>query len=221
MAEKAKTTTTIEREYVIPLRNKTHPVAIYKKTPKAVKTVKEFIARHMKVEDRDLNKVRLDKYLNEALWFRGIKKPIHKIKVKAVKEGDIVRVYALDLPANINFKKIREEKSSAEQKKIGDKAKKEIEERKKAEEEAEEKEIEESEEATGVPKEVAKEEAKLDVEESKKVKETPAEKEKAEALKEVAQKEMKEEAKADKTKPKSPKQTKALEKDHDATSKGQ
>ena len=133
MAEKAKTITSkIEREYVIPLRNKTHPVPTYKKTPKAVKTVKEFIAKHMKVKDRDTRNVKLDKYLNEALWHRGIRNPIHKIKVKAVKEGEVVNVYAIDLPTNINFKKIREEKSSVEQKKIGEKAAKEIEERKKA-----------------------------------------------------------------------------------------
>ena len=40
-----KTTSTIEREYIIPLRDKIRSVAIYKKTPKAVKTVKEFVAK--------------------------------------------------------------------------------------------------------------------------------------------------------------------------------
>lgn len=105
-------TTKIEREYVIPLRQKCRVVPRYKKTPKAVKTVKEFLARHMKIEKRDLKKVKLDIHLNEALWHRGIKNPIHKIKVKAVKEGDIVRAYAVDLPTNISFKKARLEKRS-------------------------------------------------------------------------------------------------------------
>ena len=74
--KKAKTQTKkeeqIEREYIIPLREKCRPVPRYKKTPKAIKSVKEFIAKHMKVRDRDLSKVKIDKYLNEALWHRGI-----------------------------------------------------------------------------------------------------------------------------------------------------
>ncbi len=112
MAEKKseKKKETIEREYVIPLRDKCRNVARYKKTPKAVKTVKEFLVKHMKVRDGDLNKIRIDTYLNELLWARGIKKPLHKVKVKAVKEGEIVRVYAVDLSDKLKFKKAREEK---------------------------------------------------------------------------------------------------------------
>ena len=74
----------IEREYIIPLREKGRPVPRYKKTPKAVKTVKEFLVRHMKIRDRDLNKIKIDRFVNEVLWFRGIKNPPHKIKVRAI-----------------------------------------------------------------------------------------------------------------------------------------
>jgi len=100
----------IEREYVIPLREKCRVVPRYKKTPKAIKSVKEFIAKHMKVVGRDLKKVKLDKFLNEYLWARGIKRPMHKVKVKAIKEGDIVRVELVDYPDKLKFKKAREEK---------------------------------------------------------------------------------------------------------------
>ena len=111
MAEtKAKSSVKIEREYTIPLREKVRSVPRYKKTPKAVKTIKEFLVRHMKIRDRDLKKIRIDSYLNEELWMRGIKKPVHKIKVKVVKDGDLVRVYSASLPEKINFKKLREEK---------------------------------------------------------------------------------------------------------------
>ena len=103
----------VEREYTIPLREKCRSVAIYKKTPKAIKTVKEFLARHMKVENRDLKKVKLDKFVNEAIWARGIKKPLHKIKVKAVKENGIVTVELFELSKKFKDKKIREEKMSA------------------------------------------------------------------------------------------------------------
>jgi large subunit ribosomal protein L31e len=104
----------IERVYVIPLREKVRSVPRYKKTPKAVKTIKEFLVRHMKIRDRDLNKIKIDSYLNEEIWMRGIKKPAHKIKVRVVKENDIVRVYSAALPEKINFKKARHEKIEAE-----------------------------------------------------------------------------------------------------------
>ncbi|MFC1710719.1 50S ribosomal protein L31e [Nanoarchaeota archaeon] len=100
----------IEREYIIPVRKKVKVVPRYKRANKAIKTVKEFLARHMKVRDRDLNKIKLDKYLNQYIWMRGIRNPPMKIKVKAVKEGDIVRAELIDLPDKFKFEKLREEK---------------------------------------------------------------------------------------------------------------
>jgi large subunit ribosomal protein L31e len=109
--KKAKTSNTeIEREYIIPLREKSRSVPRYKKTPKAVKTIKEFIARHMKVENRDLNKVKISKDLNQFLWAKGIRKHPHKIKVKAIKKGENILVELVDYPNNLKFKKLREEK---------------------------------------------------------------------------------------------------------------
>ena len=64
----------------------------------------------MKIRDRDLNKIKIDTYLNEALWFRGIRKPPHKIKVRVVKEGEIVRAELANMPAKLKFKKAREER---------------------------------------------------------------------------------------------------------------
>lgn len=113
MAEKAKT---IEREYIIPLRRRYKHVARYKKTPKAIRTIKEFLVRHMTIRDRDLDKVKIDKYLNEFVWGRGIKNPPSKIKVKATKEGDIVRVELVNYPDSIKFKKARAERQTSEHK---------------------------------------------------------------------------------------------------------
>ena len=107
----------IEREYTIPLREKCRVVPRYKKTNKAVRTVKEFLVRHMKIYDGDLNKIKIDKYLNEYLWFRGIRNPPRKVKVKARKEGEFVKVELVDLPEKLKFKKIREEKREAQAKK--------------------------------------------------------------------------------------------------------
>jgi len=100
----------LEREYIIPLREKCRVVPRYKKTNKAVKTIKEFLAKHMKVADRNLDNVRISPYLNQFLWHRGIRHPPHKVKVKAIKEGDIVRVELVDMPKGLEAKKAREEK---------------------------------------------------------------------------------------------------------------
>jgi len=133
MAKQENKTEKIEREYVIPLREKIRHVPIYKKTPKAVKTIKEFIVRHMKMYDRDLRSVKIDKFLNETLWMKGIKNPVHKIKVKAVKEGEVVTVYAVELPKNIDFKKKRQEKIEKEGEKKAKKKAAEIKEKEEAE----------------------------------------------------------------------------------------
>ncbi len=109
---------TFEREYTILLREKTRSVPRYKKTNKAVRTIKEFLARHMKIYDRDLNKIKLDKYLNEYLWFRGIRKPPYKVKVKVKKDGEFIRAELVDLPEKLKFKKAREEKRESKAKSL-------------------------------------------------------------------------------------------------------
>lgn len=126
MAKKTETKTEkIEREYTIPLREKSRVVPRYKKTPKTIRTIKEFLIRHMKIYDKDLKKIKLDKYLNEYLWSRGIKNPPHKIKVKAIKEGEIVKVELVELPEKLRFKKAREEKIEKKTKEVVEKKKKE------------------------------------------------------------------------------------------------
>ncbi|MEK6825345.1 MAG: 50S ribosomal protein L31e [Nanoarchaeota archaeon] len=103
-------TPVLEREYVIPLRRVFLRVPQYRRTGKAVKAIKEFIAKHMKVEDRDTNKVKLDVFFNNEIWFRGKANPPSKIKVKAKKEGGIVHVTFAETPQIVAFKKLREMK---------------------------------------------------------------------------------------------------------------
>ncbi len=99
-----------QREYVIPLRKEWMKVPRYKRTSKSVKAIKEFVAKHMKVPERDLNKVKLDVYLNNELWFRGMKKPPAKVKVLAKKDGEIVRVEMAEVPEMVKFLKARHER---------------------------------------------------------------------------------------------------------------
>jgi len=154
---KPEKTEKLEREYVIPLRKEWRKVPRYRRTSKAVKAIKEFLVRHMKIRDRDLDKIKLDRFLNEDLWTRGIRNPPNKIAVKVVKEGEIVRAELLKMPDRLKFKKAREEK-------INEKADKEAKEKKKKTGEQEkEKEPEEGEREKSKEEEKEKEEKKAAV----------------------------------------------------------
>lgn len=113
MAEERKIT--IEREYVVPLRREWLKVPKYRRAKKAVRALKEFIAKHMKIYDKDLTKVKVDMYLNNELKFRGVRKPWNKIKVKAIKYDDgTVAVKLVELPKHIEFEVARNAKRQLE-----------------------------------------------------------------------------------------------------------
>ena len=158
----------VEREYIINLRREIMKVPRYKRTPKALKAIKEFIAKHMRVAERDIKKVKIDKWLNQELWFRGIKNPPTKIKIKAKKQGDNIYVSLSEIPEKLKFQIAREEKSKKEAEKIK-KEKKELEETEKKEKELIEKEKQDKEEKKDEEKdkkeEIEKEEAVKEAEE--------------------------------------------------------
>ncbi len=168
MAEKTETQK-IEREYIIPLRKEWAKVPRYKRAKKAIKAIRKFLVRHMKIYDRDLKKIKIDKYLNEEIWFRGIKKPPAKIKIKAIKEGEIVKAELAEMPKELEFKKKKEEKLKQ---KVGKVIEKRKEERK---EEKEDKEVEEKKEASKdlemkLEKEISKQEKQIKQQQSKALK---------------------------------------------------
>jgi large subunit ribosomal protein L31e len=72
-----------EQIYTIPLDTEGYPH--WKKGNLAVKVIREYLSRHMKVDE---DKVKINGTLNEAVWARGIRKPPRKIRVKAVKTED-------------------------------------------------------------------------------------------------------------------------------------
>ncbi|MDH3352878.1 MAG: 50S ribosomal protein L31e [Nanoarchaeota archaeon] len=115
-SKKAKTEEKVEleREYVVPLKKGVLNVPHYRRAKKAIRVLKEFIVQHMKVRDRDLRKVKIDIHLNNELWFRGIKKPANKIKVKAKKIGEIVYVELAEIPETRKFIMAREARKKAE-----------------------------------------------------------------------------------------------------------
>jgi len=92
----------IERIYVIPLRKKIG-FKSSKAAPTAVKRVRKYLTRHMKVEEKN---IWIDDSLNTALWRYGKYKMPSKIRVKAVKfEDGVVEAYLPEL----EFKKSRRE----------------------------------------------------------------------------------------------------------------
>ncbi len=139
-------TKTLEREYVIPLRRVWLRVPQYRRTGKTIKAIKEFVAKHMKVEDRNVNNVKLDIFFNNELWFRGRANPPSKIKVRAKKEGDIVHVTFAETPQIVAFKKLREMKRHMPAKKDQETVKSE----EKKEEKTEEQKKEEAEKGKSV-----------------------------------------------------------------------
>ena len=91
----------IEKIYVIPLKKKGFKSSVA--APIAVKRVKQFLTKHMKVEAKD---IWMDDSLNDALWTHGKYRMPSKIRVKAVKFDDgVVEAYLPEL----EFKKSRRE----------------------------------------------------------------------------------------------------------------
>ncbi len=73
----------IERTYNVPLRKEYRKAPRWKRTPKAVKALKQFLEKHMKSDN-----VNLDGSVNTQLWKHGMKNPPHHIKVTVTKDEE-------------------------------------------------------------------------------------------------------------------------------------
>jgi large subunit ribosomal protein L31e len=77
-----------ERIYTIPL-SKAWSSPKKKRTPRAVRVLKEFIKKHMKPEE-----LFISTEVNEFLWSKGIEGSPRRIRIKAVRDIDnVVTVY--------------------------------------------------------------------------------------------------------------------------------
>ena len=91
----------IEKIYVIPLKKRGFKSSRSAHT--AVKRVKIYLTKHMKVEEKN---IWIDDSLNNAIWKKGKYNIVSKIRVKAVKfEDGVVEAYLPEL----EFKKSRRE----------------------------------------------------------------------------------------------------------------
>ncbi|MDP2749423.1 MAG: 50S ribosomal protein L31e [Nanoarchaeota archaeon] len=75
----------LQRVYNIPLRKLTEQVPRYRRAKRAMRAIRDFMARHMKVEQ---DKIKIGKYLNLKIWERSMKNIPHHVKVDAVKFAD-------------------------------------------------------------------------------------------------------------------------------------
>jgi large subunit ribosomal protein L31e len=96
----------LERIYTVPL-GEAYDAVRRKRTPRAVKILREFIGRHMKA---DGERIVLSQALNTHLWERSIQKPPRRVKVRLVKDEGFVRAYLAD-------EKVEEPKKEAKEKK--------------------------------------------------------------------------------------------------------
>ncbi|MFH0752582.1 MAG: 50S ribosomal protein L31e [archaeon] len=108
----------MERKYIIPLRKEWLKVPIYKRSKKAGAALKQFLQKHMKVED-----VKIGKYLNQAIWARGMKKPPHKIEVLATKVEEKDRTYVFAELPDAPKEEVKVTGTKKKSKKIADKIK--------------------------------------------------------------------------------------------------
>ena len=146
MAKKEEASKTIlERIYTIPLRRETLKVPPFKKANKAVKTIRIFIAKHMKSEN-----VVIGKYLNLMVWKHGAKNPPGKVKVNAVKD-DKGKVFVELVDAPKEQPKVEEKKKEVKKETKAEKPEEKL------EKEIEEIKEEKAEEAKKIEKEEIKE----------------------------------------------------------------
>ena len=103
-AKPAKQKKTKEEEEIVEERTYTVPLAKAwimpprKRAPRAMRMLKTFITKHMKLEKRketeteeeeeEPKKLTITEEVNEKLWTRGIEKPPRKIRVRATKDKD-------------------------------------------------------------------------------------------------------------------------------------
>lgn len=160
-------TTKLEREYIIPLRKAWLKAPEYDRMRIAIRTIKRFIARHMRILDRDLSKVKLDVFFNNDIWFRGRRHPPAKVKVKATKENDIVKVNFVETPKHVEFLKQKIEKRNKKAEKKEEKPKEEPKPEIKEEEKEEERKPEEKQEEKEKEKAVAELHAKEALQQAK------------------------------------------------------
>ena len=99
-----------ERVYTINL-GRAYDYTRTKRAIRAIKLIKTFLSRHMKVDKKD---VKISNALNHFVWKSGICKPPRKVKIKVLLEGNVAYGYLFD--EQIPRKEEKKEKRKKEKK---------------------------------------------------------------------------------------------------------
>lgn len=102
----------MERAYTIPLRVVYNRAARKERAKRAMKHIREFVAKHMKVSPEN---VKIHPSVNMLVWQRGIEKPPRKVRVVAVKEGETVWVYTQEERARMEKEQPKREEKKEEE----------------------------------------------------------------------------------------------------------
>lgn len=84
----------IERIYVIPLRELRESPR-WKRAPRAMKVIRNFVSRHMKVEPKS---IWIDDKVNRYIWSRGAENIPSKVRVKVIKFPEEEEYVEVTLP---------------------------------------------------------------------------------------------------------------------------
>src|SRR3989338_6639488 len=82
-----------EKTFIIPFRKEFLKVPRYKRSQKAVSALRVYLKRYMKAEE-----VKIGFHLNKEIHKHGRKNPPIKIRVKAIKEDNIVKTELPEFP---------------------------------------------------------------------------------------------------------------------------
>jgi len=102
----------LERIYTINL-SAAYDYIRTKRCMRAIKILRSYLARHFKADESN---VKLSEALNSYVWRDSMQKPPRRVKVRGVKEGDVVNVY-LHNEEEIKKAKEQNKQKKAEKKK--------------------------------------------------------------------------------------------------------
>jgi len=103
-----------EKVFTINLRKDGLKAPRWKKSNKASSTVREYLRRHMKVDN-----IKIGDSINREIWSRGDQKPPTKIKIKAIKtkDGEDNDLVKAEIWGHVFEEEIKEEKPKKKEEK--------------------------------------------------------------------------------------------------------
>ena len=72
-------------ELIVPLR-KAWNITRYKRSPRAIKIIRNEVIRHLKVKEDE--EIWIDQAVNEAIWKNGIENPPRKIRLEITRHDE-------------------------------------------------------------------------------------------------------------------------------------